>query len=377
MTGDRTRTDRTTTVLSRRGLLALATAGLAGLAGCGYRPGGGDVRWEIETGTGPYSPDDLLVVGDRLVTVNRSRRGFDFEAETWGESAEIAAYDAATGRERWAASAPPCGRPAVGDDSLYLGHEDGGVTALDADGSTRWQGSVEGFPRRLAAAGDRLYALTDADDLVALAATESPAASAGDRLWRASVAAETTSALAATADGVVVRDAEAAGTTVRSIRRDGEGRWSTEVPGAPGDVRPVVADGTVYVPAGDRLTALALGDGTERWSREAGRLRGSPAVGDGAVYYVADRTLSARDAEDGSVLWQFDPSDGRGFSAPPAVAGERVYAAGRDTLYALAAADGSVRWAVEADGADAAPLVVGRTVAVPVEDGVVRGHRRA
>ena len=126
---------------SRRRFLALAGVGLAGaLAGCGYRPGGGDLSWESSLGGGGlFGPGDrwFLPAGDRLFVVrNQSGRTFDFEDDAWREfeNAEVTGLDPA-GDARFEAETDrqATGVPAVTETSVFVPVEGGRVTAIDRD----------------------------------------------------------------------------------------------------------------------------------------------------------------------------------------------------------------------------------------------------
>jgi len=102
-------TERSPGIPTRRRLLAAAaTAGAGALAGCGYRPGGGDLAWESSIRTnGLLGPGTtrFAVTADRLFAVrNQSGRTYDFETETWRnvENATVSAVDG-TGATRLAA----------------------------------------------------------------------------------------------------------------------------------------------------------------------------------------------------------------------------------------------------------------------------------
>ncbi|EMA69050.1 hypothetical protein C461_05447 [Halorubrum aidingense JCM 13560] len=127
--------------VSRRRLLAGAATGLVGgLAGCGYRPGGGDLAWEESLGSGGLlrtGTPRFTTTDDRLFAVrNQSGRTFDFESETWQEveNATVTAVDrdgttlldVETERQ---AVAPP----AVTEGSVFVPVERGRVTAIDRD----------------------------------------------------------------------------------------------------------------------------------------------------------------------------------------------------------------------------------------------------
>lgn len=357
--------------LSRRRLLALATAGMGTIAGCGYRPGEGDIRWEIETGSS--GPDDLLSIDGRVFTVKRSVRGFDFESHEWSVSAHVTAYDASSGEKRWNEWTAPIGQPAVHQQTLYFGHEDGDFVALDSDGSTRWQTSAGDFPRTVVAGGDRVYALTESGDLLAFAAGD------GEQLWTTFIDEDGHVPLAATPSGVVVHhEGTANGTTVTTIRRDGERGWEVDLPVERDFGRgiPVLADGILYVTASRNLFALARENGAVLWSTEIGSPRGPPTVADETVYCPSSHTLHAIATDDGSRRWRFQQSRRRGIAAPPAVADGCVYVGADESLYAVEAADGRVRWRVDGGRVATSPVIVGPTVVVATQEGVVRGHWR-
>lgn len=125
---------------SRRRFLAAAGVGIVGaLAGCGYRPGGGDLAWESSFGGGLLRAGDrwLLPAGDRLFVVrNRSGRTFDFEDDTWRdvENAAVTALDPAGDRRLDAETERRAtGLPAVTETSVVVPVEGGRLTAIDRE----------------------------------------------------------------------------------------------------------------------------------------------------------------------------------------------------------------------------------------------------
>ncbi|USZ66666.1 PQQ-binding-like beta-propeller repeat protein [Halorussus salilacus] len=356
-------------------LASLATAGIGALAGCGYRPGGGDVRWEGGIGTGSYLPDDVLAGadGETVFTVSRSSRDFDWETEEWGQYADLAARDAATGGVRGESQTEPVGAVAVGDGTLYVGHEDGGLSAFAADGEVGWRVETDDVIRELAASGDRVYAATDGGELVAFAADD------GDPLWNTELeVSERGVALVASGDGAFAhREDTATSTAVTAFGSDGRERWhATLADDGVGNDPPVAGSDALYVPTRGKLFAVGLGDGEERWSRELDRRRGRPAVTDGAVVSADDETLYAFDPGDGEERWRFRPEGRWPDVTPPGAAEGVVCVGGSDDLHALDAADGSARWRAESEPVEGEPVVVGETVVVATDDGHFRGHWR-
>jgi len=126
---------------ARRRFLALAGVGLAGaLAGCGYRPGGGDLAWESSLGGGGmFGTGDrwFRPASDRLFVVrNQSGRTFDFEDDAWRdyENAAVTGFDPA-GDPRIEAETDrqATGVPAVTETSVFVPVEGGRVTAIDRE----------------------------------------------------------------------------------------------------------------------------------------------------------------------------------------------------------------------------------------------------
>lgn len=119
--------------------------------------------------------------------------------------------------------------------------------------------------------------------------------------------------------------------------------------------RPVVADGTVFVPTMGGLIALDASDGEERWRyapSEAAHFFPSPAVHEGFVYVTGeDPGLVALDVTDGAVKWTVE-SDGR-MRAPPAPTEEwRALYVGDDAGQVVRVApDGEVEGTTDVYGA--------------------------
>ena len=127
--------------LSRRRLLSAAATGLVGgLAGCGYRPGGGDLAWASSIPTNGLLGTEttrFAVADDRLFVVqNQSGRTYDFATETWRnvENATVSAVDG-TGAARLDAETErqAVASPAATEGSVIVPVEGGRTTAIDRD----------------------------------------------------------------------------------------------------------------------------------------------------------------------------------------------------------------------------------------------------
>lgn len=215
-------------------------------------------------------------------------------------------------------------------------------------------------------------------------------------------------------------DAENAGRLSGTAPTDPTVAWR-RTPNRYDAAQPVVDGDALYVAFDGTLVKLALDDGTEAWTVDAGHASEStPAVHDGVVYLTVwnggesvPRGLVAVDAAEGSVRWRAltgndvnaspTPTDdavfvGGGFENPevaavghdgrvrwrrtlgeyaaaPAVAGDLVvYATGESaSVVALDAASGETVWERPVDRrAGAAPTVTGESVVVADEAGHVR-----
>lgn len=227
--------------------------------------------------------------------------------------------------------------PAVAEGTVYFGHSNGNLYALDAKtGATRWKFET----------GARI--------------ASSPAVSA-DTVYFGSY------------DSVFYAVDRATGTLKWKFKTDGERRFAAarlngfrpdvEVMPDPFDVylsSPALANGLVYFGSGDgNVYGLDARSGALRWTFKTGDVvHSSPAVANGTVYIGSwDTYLYALDALDGKQRWRFKTGDDPdihnqvGIQSSPAVVGGIVYFGCRDNnIYALDAASGQKLWSVANDG---------------------------
>ncbi|NHN61346.1 MULTISPECIES: PQQ-binding-like beta-propeller repeat protein [Halorussus] len=151
-------------------------------------------------------------------------------------------------------------------------------------------------------------------------------------------------------------------------------RWQVEIPGANG--RPVVADGTAFVPAIDGLVALDLTTGDELWSFSPSDQSWacSPTVHERTAYagFADDDGVWALDAETGDVRWSVETRGSVQAAIVPSHNGKRVYA-GDDTgrVYVVGVADGAVERSYDAVGEVTALATDRITVVVGTNGGQV------
>lgn len=170
------------------------------------------------------------------------------------------------------------------------------------------------------------------------------------------------------------------GETLFAVRtRDGTQRWAV----AAGDTREAVVSGeTLYaVEGGRRTTAVAVGDGTERWHRNMPPATGEPRVFGDAMYLASERKnangnypVVAVRAADGRERWRFSvPLDGPFVPTGAASSNDAVYVTEYDGwLFAVDSGDGTERWRYAVDGdTSEPPAVVDETVYLASSSGSV------
>lgn len=355
---------------SRRRFLAALGAAATGpaLAGCGYYPGGGDIRWREESLGGLYRSDEVGVTGETLYTVSESVMSYDIDTETWVDGAEVVAYDTGNGRERFTEQFD---RPAsvaalgAGGAAVALGDEENPsqtVARFGPDGQS-WETPVEGGVERLAVAEERVYAVT-ADGALAACAD-------GSERWRVDLEPELGSdeggfgpTVAASAETVVCW---VGGSTV-CFDPDGTRRWSRSTVNAR---RLSLVDGEVFAHAGHGLATLDSDTGETRWI--SGDNVASFAVTADAIYCRISLGVVAFDRS-GTRQWTAgegsDAGRNRGVDDSPdyfdrVAADDRgVFVESDSGLTALATDDGSRRWTVDYDRIDEGPFLVDEGVLV-------------
>ena len=361
-----------------------------------------------------------------------------YQSEEPQSTGALSALEIADGTPRWTTElpAPPLGGPYFHDGSAYcVSGGSSGFWGIDnrlhrfaSDGIERWRTSpVNQFLDVLAFGDGRAYLGTN-DDALAFDGQRTFAVGLSDGRQRWSV--ETGDAF----DGRYVSEtllvAPGGGQAVANHDpRTGERRWQRKleplgseseqftvaddalfVTGSPegeggfaaielGDGserwRYAEGGGTAFVPtgaavAGDtvvgteyggRVFGLSVADGSERWTFDAaGATRQPPVVADRTVYIRGyrkdeDDVIHALDAATGSEQWRTTVP---GFVTWIHPTGESVVVKGGDrggTIRALDSADGAVQWSFETYENLFTPAVVGKTVLVASERGIVRAIR--
>lgn len=304
------------------------------------------------------------------------------------------ALEVSTGRRLWRfpAEAGVTGAPAVADDRIYFGTEEGEVYCVappDSDGPPAgrlvWRYRV-GAPvtasplvsdSRLVlvgAADSYLYALERASGKLAWRlATGGPVVASVSKVSHpvpARVDAEGVatakgpSAIVASADGKLYALDEVRGRVIWSFATNG-----------PITGTPVIHEDRVY--AANRsgsVYALEAANGRELWAvHGAGSLNEAPAVDEKRVYVAeAEGVLRALDRDTGKVVWQTKLS-GAIVNSPTVVRGNVMYVATRDgKLSALSTDTGDVVWTmVQEEPLSTAPAIADGHMVIGGEKGTV------
>jgi outer membrane protein assembly factor BamB len=205
--------------------------------------------------------------------------------------------------------------PAVAENTVYFGSNDGIIYALKADsGKPVWQfktgGRVMGHPTL---DGQYLYALSDDGCLYKLERKT------GKPVWQFD-----------THGGSVARDMPGSGTDAYDYLTSAT----------------TVVDGTVYIGSADKkLYAVEAETGREKWHYDTqGIVRSTPTAADGRVFIGSrDHNIYAVDAKTGALKWKYDTL--REVVSSPLVVDGTVYIGSRcSDLFALDATTGKVKW---------------------------------
>jgi outer membrane protein assembly factor BamB len=147
----------------------------------------------------------------------------------------------------------------------------------------------------------------------------------------------------------------------------------------------IVADGLVFIGAGEGINAYYENNGNLAWRTETNEdvpggygVTSTPAYSDGYVYFGGDG-IYCLDADDGSEVWFVDTPSQNWGDGTPTVADGKVYIGGSDwKLYSIDQYTGEVLWTFQTDssgqsnyGLYAAPAVVGGYVYLSACDSIL------
>ncbi len=343
--------------------------------------------WSASIGSGGGYRDKILaqpVVSDGIVF-------------TMDSDAVVSAFDLATGSRIWRAdtkgenddSTNVGGGLAVEAGTLYAVNGLAELVAFEAaKGAERWRKTLAGPARSAPAISEgRIFVVTLDGKLVAMSAED------GRSLWTHQAASSTAVMLGqpapAVAEGLVVAgfgSGELAALRVET----GSIAWTDSLAAARGrsslsDIStirglPVIANGSVYaISLGGLLVAIDLRSGRRLWEREVAGQDSPVVVGDWVFLISADQQVAALRRDDGRVAWVGDLprfQDEEKQSDPvlwfgPVLAGERLLAVGTSELALFISPFSGEVLGQQAIGGPAslAPVVVDGTVLIVTDGG--------
>ena len=231
----------------------------------------------------------------------------------------LVSIDLSTGRIRWSVEGTVTSAPAAGDGLVFLPQTDG-LTALAADGTTRWRLPLAaGFATPLLWRAGWLVAAASNGDVLCLRAID------GHVVWRSHVTSPVRARPALTADRVYLSLDD--GRIVALDLATGSVVWERTLGGTPGPV--LALDDRIFVGSADKFFyCLAAKDGKRKWRWRMGAgIVGEPVIDAHQVYFVAlDNVLRALHRWNGSQRWK------QGLplrpSGAPLLVGSTLYVAG-------------------------------------------------
>ncbi|MDQ2072580.1 PQQ-binding-like beta-propeller repeat protein [Haloarcula sp. NS06] len=287
------------TEYSRRTVLTGLTGVVGSLAGCGYRPGPGDKKWE--------TADD----GGRLVTlVDETLFEVTFDATRFLDDypvGAVARYTLADGARLGRFEFKGVATDWASDGAhLYVGTEASRVVAVAGDGRA-WTETVDHPVASVAAADGHVYVGTDGGDLIAFDGES------GAERWSKSlpVPADPSKSdlptVGAGHGGLAVDWGTSEEYRLNVYAPDGSVLWDQTLQRSLNG-RPHVRGDTVYARS-EYLQAFNRDSGTRRWVTEDITTPDGPLwfSRDGEIVYIPDRNaLIAIATADGEELWRFN-----------------------------------------------------------------------
>jgi outer membrane protein assembly factor BamB len=244
---------------------------------------------------------------------------------------------------------------AVGPDgTIYIGSENGLLTAVSPEGRKLWSFETEGGVRSSpAVTGESVYFGSRDAAFYALSHE-------GTLMWRFETEGSILSSPAVARDGTIYFGSS--DSHLYALRPDGTLRWKYKTGTLVSSSPTIAPDGTVYVGGLDRYFYALTPEGDLKWRvrSDFGLETDSAVAADGTIYFgSADRNLYAVSPE-GKIKWRLETGD-EIYSSPAVAADGTVYIGCDDyNLYAVYP-DGTLRWTLKGGSAFVGTPLIGGT----------------
>lgn len=257
------------------------------------------------------------------------------------------------------------------EDKIFVGTDDGILTALNADtGETAWRVPMDGFIH-----GTVIYQKESGSLFVVEQETGALLCldiNTGVLRWRSEGVDRADGSPSITADTVVYGSCASAMHVVST--KDGSRLRDIKIEGGGGQVAGgvAVADGFAYAGCRDgRVMGAKINEASLAWIQTVSKTEvfSTPAVkGEWVVVTSLDGMLHALDRDTGEPRWRHELG---GEPKSPVIAGDKVVVTSDDGLFLVNLEDGARVWETRMAGFLSSPAVVGAMIVVGCEDGTV------
>ncbi|NQT59315.1 MAG: PQQ-like beta-propeller repeat protein [Bacteroidetes bacterium] len=245
---------------------------------------------------------------------------------------------------------------AIGDDgTIYIGSENGRLTALTPEGRRRWIFNAESGIKSSPAVGSDGTVYVGSRDKNFYAVN-----SEGTEQWRIETEGSIVSSPAINADGTIYFGS--GDRYLYAAAPDGTVLWKYKTGSSITSSPSIGSDGTIYFGSMDRYLYALTADGKLKWRlRTQIAIETNPALSaDGTIYFgSADASLYAVSAA-GRILWDFR-TDGEIYSSPVIGNDGTVYIGSDDYYLYAVSSEGDELWKFKAGSIFAGSPLVGKS----------------
>lgn len=245
---------------------------------------------------------------------------------------------------------------AVGSDgTIYIGSENGRLTALTSEGKRKWIFNAESGIKSSPAIGSDGTVYVGSRDKNFYAVN-----SAGKEQWRIETGGSIVSSPAIGSDGTIYFGS--GDRNLYAVTPEGSIVWKYRTGSLITSSPAISDDGTIYFGSMDKYLYALTADGNLKWRlRTQIAIETNPALGaDGTIYFgSADSSLYAVSAS-GKVLWKF-PTGNEVYSSPVIGKDGTIYIGSDDYYLYAVSRDGEELWRFKADSIFTSSPLIGES----------------